>query len=817
MRRRGLILIALALVAGGYAPLRAVDARGIAAGDITAARIVDGTESGIPSSTNGWVLELDIAGVNTGGTYDADFDLTGNRELTSGAKVILTVTSEGYSAAATPVLGTTTRTVYGTKQLRKVYPDQATSDELDLGTDVTIRIALSDFIYNDDTSITVDVEAGLYDGGTPNNAANDLAVTNNSTLDYSDIKAIGRWAWPPYEVVTGDFLLEAVVFHRFAKDGKPLAAVKFRCTDGTTENTATATVMTVSSRAGVGSAATNDVLVYAVTMSSAGWVDDSTVTCNFAAYPWVGDADSVLDSDTTFAVTEPDERLAPFKVLFDNDNDYVYGHAYVDATNGQASVAATWVYSAEATAESNYVSASTNSYNTIGRALAACDAYVDATHATRAEPGGCTIYLTGTSDWPGSTNGATLGTQVTWATITRRASVAKASAILNLVGTQGPNTERVKIYDISIFGNGATESLRMNSVTTNVLWIDHCTIDVTVVSQAFAATKVAYATRNTITALNGGFNSVSASRAPFALVRGNSGTAAVGPNGSTGISATFYTLLGNYNVRGLIMAPGNAFNPVHEESDNAIGAFNTHYVLGNGAASGIPWVVNNGNDNPLTHGNAYVQNVVERMENQTWATEVDEDDVAANNVIVWLNIQMGARMGMGYQDSGTLTQLKKNFSFRGNLFEEWANKDDTFPTESANRHGGWSVGYHVGAIGNVILESGGTEEWRGEFLGAHSVNTLSADLSFVDNAAFDAGAGGDDSGNGDYHPAVSNSGYALVPGAFIPLPYDLEGTARDVSGTGSAGAFEMSPAAGVGTRKSMMLMGVGEWFQEWWR
>src|SRR4051794_37459310 len=95
-----------------------------ATGDITAIRII-GSATTVAETTSacntasactGWVAEVDAANLSTGGTYALGI---GPNNDPSGAKIVCTVTSSGYSPSA--VLGTTTRTVYGTHQLRKQY------------------------------------------------------------------------------------------------------------------------------------------------------------------------------------------------------------------------------------------------------------------------------------------------------------------------------------------------------------------------------------------------------------------------------------------------------------------------------------------------------------------------------------------------------------------------------------------------------------------------------------------------------------------------------------------------------------------------
>src|SRR5512145_993495 len=171
----------------------------------------------------GWKATVVIEGFKDGGAYAWGFTTSANKiNIPSAAKVVFTVVSEGYNSSG--VLGTITRTIYGTETLRNPYPNEATLQETEAGGNLSIVIALSEPIYDDDntgvgksgTAPTVSIAAGWYtDSGTggssaPNNACTNLAVTNNSTLDYP--KVIGNWAWPCYERVTADFAVEFVAF-----------------------------------------------------------------------------------------------------------------------------------------------------------------------------------------------------------------------------------------------------------------------------------------------------------------------------------------------------------------------------------------------------------------------------------------------------------------------------------------------------------------------------------------------------------------------------------------------------------------------------
>ena len=157
-----------------------------AAGDIVSARI----------DSTGWFMTITIAGVDTGGVYD--FELGANGNDPSMAKVVLTLTSQGYDSTGT--LGTLTRTVYGTNAKRQKYPRDMLKEETDYGTDsVSVAVALSEWIYADDTAISLSLDDSLYtQGGVISAAAAKMDVVNASEQPYSAAKVVANWSWPGF-------------------------------------------------------------------------------------------------------------------------------------------------------------------------------------------------------------------------------------------------------------------------------------------------------------------------------------------------------------------------------------------------------------------------------------------------------------------------------------------------------------------------------------------------------------------------------------------------------------------------------------------
>lgn len=780
----------------------------MATGDILAVRIGYNTDAG-GASMNGAFAEIDIDNLAAGGTYD--FGLGTNNDPSS-AKVSFSVRSDGYDAtgAATHL----THTIYGVPDrnlggLRKPYPNQASVDESVSGSTLTVRVALSDFVYSADDQITCTIASGFYTKtGTPNNGCAGLSVTNNSTLTHP--KCVGRWAWPGWERITSaDFLVEFVAFHRSARNKKPLACCKITATDAHSHSvTKTITDMTVSTRTGD----RNSVLVYAATFTSADFTGASftakdVVTFRAQCYPWIGDSGSVLDTDTgADGIAQPDERMGPLLALYDGAGTYGEAYAVVDPTNGQNSSATTWVYASQAAAEAAYAGDNTKSYKYVGRAAEALKAYNNANYG-RNEPGAAVALLVeGNHALPGY-GAADSGAMDTWLTVTRLSSASKANVVVNS-GTNGSiGVRRVK-YSGLTFSNGSLGCVRGNT-TTQVLWLHDCALNLTGDAPLYQW-KLGHVTMCSLTAVSGGFTAYGGSKAAFALIRGNVASSA---SATGGIGCQVYCVLGNKNVLPYIWEEtGNSDSA--QVSDNSVVAFNSFYNLNasNPFYSGPIATAN-------AIGIAVVQNCLERVTAGGAATlSIAADNAGSDvkNAIVWHNTNVGERTNLGYNDNGSTARLRQNWSIIGNLFDNFNNKDDTFTTANAARTGAWPVGYHVGAYGN-FARSSVDNEWAGEFGGLYSISGQYAGtgtLGFTHNYAnnYQSG-GGSGAGNGDYTLTGSSSACGLIPAGLAVLPFDLAGNARRNAGSGAAGAYEYGSdpsfrAALVARRRRVIGTGV---------
>ncbi len=282
----------------------------MATGDIISCE-VDSTGSFAYITVDGWAASLGNI------TYDYG-------DVTNGAgTVAFTVVSEGYDGTGT--LGTVTRTLYGYDTVRKAKPDDASLDEVVVGSDLKIRVALSSDVYDDDntgagksgTAPTVTISAAWATSSSPSrtsNAVSALTVTNSSTLDYPTV--FGQH--DPYagtlmrSRVKSDF---PVAFA--ARHGEGIACVRWNATGGTSGHTeeAFATVQTTTQRTASGLYA----CAYGATIPLSGFTQGEAITVRVRAYPVVGDAASV--QDTNGRTTASNEVLGWNDLILTCDKD----------------------------------------------------------------------------------------------------------------------------------------------------------------------------------------------------------------------------------------------------------------------------------------------------------------------------------------------------------------------------------------------------------------------------------------------------------------------------------------------------------------
>lgn len=720
--------------------------------------------------SDGWSADLTFKGMVDGGAYD--FGLGANNDPLDGdPKVEVVVRSPAFTDSG----GATTidRTVYGTKQVRKPYPDQALNDEVESGDDVSTRIALNEYVYSGDTIVSVTIISGLYNDGLLASRSRSIAGTNNSTAAHQ--KVVGNWSWPGWQRLTASSKLRAVVFHRHGQQGRPVRAVKFTVTDGTTTVTEIITAPTYDSS--VGDAV--PVVEYVTTTDlTAGLTQGAVLTANFVAYPWVGDAGSALDTadGVNSNATTPTPLYAPQLHVCDKTGGYASSLAVVDPAAGNDATGA--VSTVLATAEAT-------PYLTMAAAFNALRTYNN-TNYSRNNCGGSVMYLrTGNNAF---VNGSvTLGTTPdTYLTITRHPSDPRSGVFITNQVTGKSLGLRLKIYDVTISATNAAGTFSPGG--NSALWIDSCALTSTSGIPVYQ-NRVWSITRCAVTGMAQWFAPNSTEDWRPALIRGNAlsfttGTCNIRTYCLIGNLKTGNTTAGSFNLQ------RTSASSTAPKCDNGVVAFNKFLGLNNNLNTTVGWVT----DMTITHGQAIVQNVFENFKStSTPLVQVAADGAASstdpnNNIIIWNNTFMGQRQNLAYNDNGSEAPVRLYWSVKNNIHYDDNIKTDTFTTANAARVNNWSQLYGVGWSGNVLGKNG--TAFTHEFAGLKSTTSNwsaggpSAYFKFTAYAAY-TGTGGDGAGGGDYTLAASAP--ALDMQADLVIPNDIAGNAR--ASTDAAGAY----------------------------
>lgn len=736
---------------------------------------------------DGWYADITIGGLSTGGTYA--FGLGANNDPDAGTpKLTLTATSLGFDTGGNPT--TVARTIYGTKEVRQPYPTPTLNQETLGAGNVTVRVALSDYVYakdnvgagNSGTAPTVTISAGLYtQGGTPNNAATGLTVTNNSTRAYP--KIVGNWSWPGYDKLGATFTARAVAFHISAAAGRPVQCVKFTATD-THANAVTVTVTAPTVDTTSGDAV--PVVEYGAIMSAAALTQGDVVTLNFVAYPRVGDVAALLDTATGTA--QPTPLYGPILAVCDKAGTYATSVAVVDPTGGNDGTGAV--------TGAFLVGSPPASYRTMAAAFTALRAYNLANYG-RNNCGGSTLYLKdGVHPWVNGT--VSVGTAPdAWLTVAKfPTSVRDNVTIGDQVGGQSLGL-RVKLQDVRITGQSAIGNISPGAGSH--LWIDRCEINCPVVGNPpFYSNTVWYTTRSLVTAFDQGFHPYSIDTTSPALVRGNTVVAA---NGTT----FAYTVLGNTMPASVPLNdayPGQTI----PQSVNTVVAYNKMSgPIGGNTPVTLKLI------NSETHGCAFIQNLVEiTVQSVSPAVQITADtshNTPVENVLIWQNTIVGQRINTAYnEDDVRGAAYRIGWSLKNNVFDSNYIKTDTFAGSgflaNGNKIGNWSLNWGCGCSGNMSAYTAGISigaDFIFEFPGLRcNAPAESGDppsgasnpigyIGFVNRASYNGSAPG--AGGGDYHLLSSSPAYALQRDHI--LPFDLAGLPR-AAGTAPVGAYALA-------------------------
>lgn len=671
-------------------------------------------------NTDGWSADVTVEGWSAE-VGDIAYDY-GTPESGSG-NVTFTVVSEGYDSAG--ALGTVTRTVYGTKTVRQAYPNEASLDETVSVSDVVIRIALSECIYDDDksggagtsgTDPTVTIAAGwaTHSGTTGNNVATGLAVTNNSTLDYP--KVIGQWDWantPAWKRVESGF---SVAFR--ARHGYGISAVALSATGVTSSNVDSSTVTTLSKTQHQNGLYTES-YIHSVA-SLADFTQGENITLKAIAYPVVGDANSIIDTSTNTTATDDIKGLTQITCTCDKTGalkDYaVVTTTGDDGTGAKSTTLAT---------------ADAAPFATIGKALASGATIVYVRTGTSYDILGADPVTVTARDYyievrPHPSDAAS-GIQLTRGG-TFRTYTAKKLAYIGFTGNinysagngwlDGEDLGNRVLFEDCAFVNSATPSVG-NAYRSEGCWYIDCTGMGVDDYTDFSSSRVVY-----------------------------SFTGCSWSGDANGIVAT--TLIGNDTTAddlSLRFYEGAAANPA-PLTDNVMIEHNQIMALDGGLRT-----LNYAESRAITNF-SIIGNVIEHKTGGQQAVYLgaDASTVAITNCVYAHNTVLGNRSNLCYNDAGTTAYQRDNVFVVGNVAQTYNIKTDTFGTPSGNRIGNWAQVYGVHFKDNRWDGTSGST-FINDYAGLNTSFVDAADATFgTIEYTDDASTDGTALGNGDYLP-----------------------------------------------------------------
>lgn len=734
--------------------------------------MADFAVNSVTITADGWSCDVVLDG-EAGQQGNITYDL-GTPGDTGTSNFYMTVTREGYSGTT---LGTIAQTVYATAAVRQPYPNEASLDEVDSASDLVVRLALSDYVYNDDknggagtsgTDPAVTINAGCFTNSVDSdqNTAFSANATNNSTLDYP--VAFGQWDELAGEIshsrLGADFQLAFNAFHRHG-----IAAVRFDVDGQTSTNNETETVTTKTSVAAGTSLELESFRTAAIDIS--GFTQGEVMHGRARLYPLVGDADSVMDTEsyTTLGEECRGRNRAIFKC---NKTDALTQYAFVD-TGGDDS---TGVVSAT-------------------RATAKATPYLSITQAI--EDGATNVIVEdGTHDAIGD-NPASQVVITEWAVVEPESG---ATVTLTLdADFKEYRVDRLMYKDLKLSLTSGNRMLEGNNSSALICFLNVEGEHTIATRPGVNCTEQTMCTRlyNCTGEWGDGLGRIRITRRSSVVNRWMIDGSALASDNNRAID-TAYRLTRSTTTT-INLEPYPVANQTVRQTDNFV-CMNNQLMDFDNTSGGEPmfgWAAEEYNNK------AIIGNIFEHSGTQALSNFQLAPDVAGQHHIVAHNTIVGQQYAPHYNSTGTSSVLNTKHISVGNVFSDHAVKGDTFGTPSGNRIGNWSVLYSVG-YNSLHLETTTADDT--EFYGLNATTTGSA--GFVD----DQSSSGSQGGNGDYTPDTGSALLSALASGVAIASFDMNGVAIPNDGTGAIGALQIAPvSSGTGnyirSRKRLRWLG----------
>ena len=747
---------------------------------VNTATLTDGNITITASNNTGSVSDTFALQVEVP-TFQTDSGITAVN--TVGWEVTHSSPATSYDAVNDPKFIGVTRSGYNnsgsaTSFAEYLVLNQRTRDEApNQNTETSNQVAISDFIYSTDSV---------------------AGVTNNSTIPAP--KPMGMWVSHNREFVEGSYSAKLAVAHAHAKNGTPVAAVKFIVSDGVNPNVETLVSTMTTTQYDNGQYAPH----YEATLNISG-LDDGLLTVDAVIYPHVGTSFQLsVDAQSTTAGEGP--NLQPLLIYKDAGSLGGKTYAYVDtAATGSG------------TASSDAAIARADPFTSMNAAKTAIQAYNNTNNSRNNLDGGVIRLTAGTH----TISSAAMSGPVNQGPLMMEASedATKQTVILQDNGgvststiphffvVDGITINRTSSGTVVLFDNGAS-----GGSSERIVAVKNC-IFTSNSSMSEPTGSFFYRTGQAVLINCPGVDVGAARKFSTVCSMRNCVGVDYGVNSGTynalACTSTEGTILDMYADANTPTAYGQffGFNKLSRSNDMRI------VDVDNGAAA----------QNSITdYGFAMVCNLFEKLtEGSGPCVSVSADYKMGNvrNMVCLNNTTIGQRTNMLYLDGGnsgtTYAQINwakygwykfcvdESFNSKSDVFAYTSNnriinQDGTQPAELNGYVGNWSQLYKAGFRANTAImgsddgnSGGGIGFWYGEVEAwgdSYGSSSSPLSVSFIDDHTESTG---DNSGvaYGDYRPA-STTNFSLIPVGLAPYPIDMNGATVPNDGTGVAGAFQ---------------------------
>lgn len=604
------------------------------------------------------------------------------------------------------------------------------------------------------------------------------SLVNNSAVSYPAPACLMRY--PDLRVIDGHSLpVGLYVSHFGARNGRPVAAVKFIASDGANPDVE----VTVSSMTSVQHASGLYAPWFQTTIDISS-LDDGEVTVDYIVYPWIGEAwQASVDGDGAKSIAAGVDT-----VFHDGDGSYRNKWAMVDAASTGASAA---VATTEAACESAYSGNVNTAFATIAAAVSAIET---AGGGGGHYGGGVVLLQDGTylkRSW-----GNALSADGFPVTVKRSASSTdRASVVVDVDTTPNGNTPlQCRLEDVTFEMSGGSADIGFNGGASLANAADDRTLILANVTANLTGSTYAGIIydwhRVYLYECDGDdLNALSQVITTDAKV-----CVSVGCENWVGANKTQYGAVACYK-QGAVDAYKTS-----TDNDWPVGplVFGHCFFTRSTDANVFNYNVTN------TFGLHLPYTIIERSAGTVTAilyVSADGDVSPIENVLLTGLTVIGQRTNFLYNDTGS-TAITKTGSVRFCAFDGTFNaKDDTFassPNGGRWPGNGWSQ-YGVGFRSNAYLRGslngdeayGSGDVWLGEVepLGAVSGSVSTPlDPDWVDDQSVTGSGGGD----GDYTPGPNHE-LSLIPAGLAPYPIDQKG--RGIANDGTAVVGALQPAS----------------------